>query len=100
MGAHYEDGGASGINGDQRDTSAQDAGAAYVYGRAGATWTPRAYVKASSTSGRAEFGTSVALNDDGSVLAVGAPRESSGATGIDGDQADDSAVESGAVYTY
>ena len=100
VGAHYENGGASGINGDQRDTSAQDAGAAYVYSRTGTTWTPRAYVKASSTSGRAEFGTSVALNDDGSVLAVGAPRESSGATGIDGDQADDSAAESGAVYTY
>jgi hypothetical protein len=100
VGAHFENGGSSGINGDQRDTSAQDAGAAYVYGRTGTTWMPRAYVKASNTSGRAEFGTSVALNDDGTVLAAGAPRESSGATGINGNQADDSAAESGAVYIY
>ncbi len=100
VGAHFENGGSSGINGDQRDTSAQDAGAAYVYGRTGTTWMPRAYVKASKTSVRAEFGTSVALNDDGTDLAAGAPRESSGATGINGNQADDSAAESGAVYIY
>ncbi len=75
-------------------------GAAYVYSRTGTTWTSRAYVKASNTYVRAEFGTSVALNDDGTVFAVGAPREASGATGIDGDQADDSADESGAVYIY
>ena len=100
VGAHYENGGASAINGAPRATSAQDAGAAYVNARTGTTWTPRAYVKASNTAGRAEFGTSVALNSDGTVLAVGAPRESSGSTGIDGDQGDDSAAESGAVYTY
>ena len=100
VGAHFENGGSSGINGDQRDTSAQDAGAAYVYSRRGTTWTPRAYVKASNASLRAEFGTSVALNDDGTVLAVGAPREASGAMGINGNQSDDSAAESGAVYIY
>lgn len=100
VGAHFENGGATGINGDQRDTSAQDAGAAYVYSRSGTTWTPRAYVKASNTFVRAEFGSSLALNDDGTVLAVGAPREADGATGINGNQAADSAAESGAVYIY
>jgi len=100
VGAHFENGGSTGINGDQRDTSAQDAGAAYVYSRSGTTWTPRAYVKASNTFVRAEFGSSLALNDDGTVLAVGAPREADGAAGINGNQAADSAAESGAVYIY
>ena len=100
VGAHFENGGSTGINGDQRDTSAQDAGAAYVYSRSGTTWTPRAYVKASNTFVRAEFGSSLALNDDGTVLAIGAPREADGAKGINGNQAADSAAESGAVYIY
>jgi hypothetical protein len=43
---------------------------------------------------------SVAFGDDGKVFAVGAPYENSGASGIDGDQADTSAPESGAVWLY
>jgi len=99
-GAHFENGASRGVNGDQRDASVPDSGAAYVYRRSGTTWTPIAYVKAPNTSARAEFGTAVALNGDGTVLAVGAPREASGATGVEGDQADESATESGAVYIY
>jgi len=100
VGAHFEDGAARGINGDQRDASAEDAGAAYVYRRSGTGWTPVAYVKASNTREYAEFATSVSLNRDGSVLAIGAPREASAATGIGAAQEDDSAPESGAVYVY
>lgn len=48
----------------------------------------------------ANGGISVALASDGSTLAVGAAFESSNATGIDGDQADDSAEFSAAVYLY
>ena len=100
VGAHFENGASSGINGDQRSASAPDSGATYVYRRSGSSWTPIAYVKASLVTARAEFGTSVALNGDGTVLAVGAPRESSNAVGIGGDPADESAPESGAVYVY
>ena len=100
VGAHFEDGGARGINGDQLDASAEDSGAAYVYARSDGSWAPVAYIKASNTREYAEFATAVALSGNGSVLAIGAPREASGTTGIGGNQDDDSAPESGAVYVY
>ena len=45
-------------------------------------------------------GNSVAISRDGNTLAIGAPYESSGATGIDGEQSDNSAFASGAVYVF
>ncbi|MEO8846560.1 MAG: integrin [Kofleriaceae bacterium] len=98
--AFYEDSAAVGIDGDQADNTAMDAGAVYVYTRAGTTWTQQAYVKASNTGTSDRFGTSVALSANGSTLAVGAVLEDSIATGIDGNQADNTAMESGAVYVF
>jgi hypothetical protein len=46
------------------------------------------------------FGYSIALSTDGTTLAVGATGEGSLATGIDGDQADNSAPGAGAVYLF
>lgn len=54
------------------------------------------YVKASNTGTNDLFGRSVALSADGTTLAVGATDEDSNATGIDGNQADNSAGFSGA----
>jgi trimeric autotransporter adhesin len=98
--APVQDGGAKGINGDQDDFSATDSGAVYFFTRTGGTWTQRAYVKASNTHAYDEFGSSLALNLDGSILVVGAHKESSGAKGIKGDQNDHSAPDSGAVYVF
>ncbi len=67
---------ASGINGDQSDTSAVYARAAYAFTRTGTTW---AYIKPSNTRANGRFGTGVAL--DGNTLAVGANGETSNATG-------------------
>jgi hypothetical protein len=78
--------------------AAQDSGAAYVFLRDGATWRERAYVKPLNTHAGDQFGTSVALDVD--TLAVGAPGESSKATGIDGNQHDTSVVWSGAGYVF
>src|SRR5678815_4920385 len=50
VGSTGERSAARGINGDQRDTSAVDAGAVYVFTRAGAAWTQQAYIKASDLS--------------------------------------------------
>lgn len=100
VGAHFQNGGATGLNGNQADLSAEFAGAAYVYTRNGTTWSPAAYVKASNTQANAEFGLSVALNNDGTILAVGSPRENGGATGVNGKQTDRSAKYSGAAYVY
>ena len=99
-GSHLEDSGAKGVNGDQSDASGEDSGAVYVYTRSGTTWNPAAYVKASNTQPAAEFGTSVALNGDGKVLAAGAAKESSAAKGVNGKQDDKSASNAGAAYVY
>jgi len=99
VGAIGEDSAATGIDGDQADNSADGAGAVYVFTRDPAgVWSQQVYLKASNTGARDHFGRSVALSGD--TLAVGAFLEDSAATGIDGDQADNSAPESGAVYVF
>jgi hypothetical protein len=60
----------------------------------------QAYLKASNTGGGDEFGRSVALSANGSTLAVVADVEASAATGIGGNQADNSASGSGAIYVF
>lgn len=99
VGAQVENGGAKGING-PADDAAEDAGAAYFFTRAGAAWTRKAYVKASNAEAYDEFGSSMALSKDGKLMAVGARSEASGAKGIGGNQNDNSARESGAVYIF
>jgi len=47
-----------------------------------------------------QFGISVALPADASILAVGAQGEGSAATGVAGNQADNSALNAGAVYVF
>lgn len=97
VGALQEDSNTTGINGNQNDT-ATNTGAVYVYVRSGVTWTPQAYIKASNTGNYHNFGKSVAI--EGETIAVGAPNESSGSTGINGIQVDTSATSSGAVYVF
>lgn len=100
VGAHDEDSAAKGINGNPADNSASHAGAVYVYTRSGGAWSQQAYVKASNTEANDSFGFSVALSGDGNTLAVGAFGERSNAKGINGVQADNSAVDAGAVYVF
>ncbi|HEX2732894.1 MAG TPA: cadherin-like beta sandwich domain-containing protein [Polyangiaceae bacterium] len=61
---------------------------------------PVAYLKASNLGADDNFGSAIALSADGNTLAVGAFGESSAATGINGEQGDDEALESGAVYVF
>jgi hypothetical protein len=100
VGAPAEDSNATGINGNQADTSLNAAGAVYVFTRTGAAWTQQAYVKASNTRANALFGVNLALSADGSTLAVDSWAESSNATGIDGNQADTGTTNAGAVYVF
>ncbi|WP_444913856.1 histidine kinase [Microbulbifer sp. TRSA007] len=100
VGANHESSSSSDINGDQSDNSASAAGAVYVFSQSEGSWVQQAYVKASNTDARDFFGTSVSLSADGHTLAVGAFFEDSNAIGIDGDQADNSAIDSGAVYVF
>lgn len=100
VGARYEGSSATGVGGDQGGDSAFDSGAAYVFKRRSEVWSQEAYVKASNTDPFDEFGGSVAMSGDANTLAVGAPAESSAATGIGADQGDNSAAKAGAAYLY
>ncbi len=57
-------------------------------------------MKGSNTEEFDEFGSSVALNRDGSLMAVGAKFEDSAAAGVNGNQADNTLLDSGAVYVF
>ncbi|WP_288253815.1 integrin [uncultured Hydrogenophaga sp.] len=102
VGTYTESSLAPGLNGNQSDNSASASGAAYVFVRRGGTWSQQAYVKAPNPGANDQFGASVALGGDAGqalTLAVGAGGEESQATGINGDQTDNS-LRSGAVYLY
>ncbi len=100
VGADQETSSATGIGGNQSDNSMSESGAVYVFTRSNGAWAQQAYVKASNTGKSDNFGSAVALSSDGTTLAVGAYREASNATGIGGNQSDDSAFASGAVYVF
>ena len=97
VGAHLEDSSTTGINSTPNEATA-DSGAAYVFTRSGAEWTQQAYLKASNTEGTDYFGRSVAVSGD--MVVVGAYGESGGATGVNGNQADNSVTDSGAAYVF
>jgi predicted porin len=100
VGAPSEDSAATGINGNQANNTVLGSGAVYVFSRTGSAWAQQAYVKASNTGTNDYFGNSVSLSSDGNTLAVGAFGEASAATGINGNQADNTAGSSGAVYIF
>jgi len=107
IGARGEDSASTGINGDQGDNTAFDAGAVYNFGRTNGVWLQEDYIKASlvpvfEDSGiqRIGFGTEVSISGDGNTLAVSAPGENSSAKGINGIEADSTAMFSGAVYVF
>ena len=107
--AYFEASAAKGINGNPADESIPQSGAVYVFIRRGTTWAQQAYVKASNTGEAGtegnfgdgdQFGFSLSLSDDGNTIAVGANAEDSNATGINGNQADNSMQSSGAAYVF
>jgi trimeric autotransporter adhesin len=97
VGANVE---ASGVVGDPANNDAQGAGAAYVFVRVDGRWMQQAYLKASNPGMNDEFGLHVALSRDGSTLAIGAYHENSAASGVDGNQLDETKPKSGAVYMF
>jgi len=121
VGAISESSSARGINGSQLNVDGIRSGAAYLFVFSDGIWQQRAYIKSSNTSIESEqcpftvftggelrefsdsgdrFGSAVRLSGDGLTLAVSATGECSAATGINGDQTDNSNYNSGAVYLY
>jgi hypothetical protein len=98
VGAFSESSSAAGVNGDETDDSLSRSGAAYVFVRSGATWTQQAYLKASNPGNSDRFGISVSVSGD--TIVVGSLLEDSNATGVDGNQGDNSAADSGAAYVF
>lgn len=89
-----------GAGGAPTDNSLFNAGVVYAFARIVATWTQSAYIKPEVPGAGDNFGFDLALTPDGTMLAIGSSGESSAATGIDGDQADDSQFSSGAAYLF
>ena len=79
-------------------------GAAYVFSRsASGTWSQQAKLTATHRTFGDAFGASVGVHSlpDGSATAVvGSYKEDSSATGVDGDGANDDAVDSGAAFVF
>ena len=98
VGALGESSSATGVNGDQSDNSAMNAGAAYVFVRNGTSWSQQAYLKASNTDASDQFGGRLSVRGD--TVAIGVGAEDSSATGINGDQSDNSASAAGAAYVF
>ncbi|CAM3953390.1 FG-GAP repeat protein [Vibrio aquimaris] len=102
VGATEEASLSTGINGDQGNDPmlTEDAGAAYLFRFQGGSWIQEAYIKASNTNAGDRFGSSVALSNDGNVLAVGATNEQSDSTEVNIGQLNNDLTEAGAVYIY
>lgn len=98
VGAFGESSAATGVNGNQTDHHAMNAGAVYVFQRTNGTWAQQAYIKASNTQATDEFGWAVSVFGD--TLLVGSRQESNGATGVDGNQTGGGASASGAAYVF
>jgi hypothetical protein len=99
-GLYRDESSATGIDGDEGSTAANRSGAVLLYKRNAGAWDRTSYVKSSNTQTDDRFGLNVNLSADGSTMAVGAHRESSNATGVGGDQTNNEAEASGAVYIY
>jgi len=101
VGDEGENSDATGVNGDQSNTSAAQAGAAYVFVRDGTTWSQQAYLKPINTQGGERFGHSVSISGDSIV--VGAFWEGQLKQGVNPDPTPvtpHGAPFSGAAYTY
>ena len=98
VGANKEDSTATGVNNNQSSNARISSGAAYVFIRNEGIWSQQAYLKASNTGNGDEFGFSVDISGD--TIVVGAAFEDSSATGINNDENNDSALQSGAAYVF
>lgn len=95
-----EDSNATGIDGNGNNDDAENSGAVYLYTRSGIDWSFRHYIKASNADAGDWFGYAISLSADGDTLAVGAPGEDSNATGINGDESDNTLSFNGAGYLF
>ena len=81
------------------DNSIENSGAAYVYERQlDNTWSLTQFIKAPFPDEGDSFGSSVSISED--TIVVSAPKEDSASSGINSNENNDLALDSGAVYVY
>lgn len=100
VGAWLEDGNGPASNDDPENNDAEDSGAVYSFVRTGILWEQTDYVKVSNAGAGDGFGGSVAFGQEGERFVAGALFEDSDANGINGDGANNDAIESGAAYVF
>ncbi len=98
VGAIGESSDATGINGEADNNNSSGSGAAYVFTRRNGIWQQHSFIKASNSDDNWKTGSSVAVFGD--LVVTGAREESSDAIGINGDQNNTNASDSGAVYVF
>jgi hypothetical protein len=76
----------------------QSQGAAYVFVRDGSVWSEQAFLEVAGADSFDLFGESVGISGD--TVVVGAPGEDSAATGVGGDDTDDSLESAGAAFVF
>lgn len=77
---------------------ASGAGAVHVFTRTGNAWSPQARLQASNAAANDNFGRRVDIAGD--TIVAGAYLEASASSGINADESDDSAPNSGAAYVF
>lgn len=104
VGAYLEDNSTPGVQNGAVTTdnsSAADAGAAYVFRRTGSSWAFQSYLKAAQADASDRFGSAVSIVGD--LIAVSAPNEDSNATGVTmgtTGSTNNTVSNSGAVYLF
>ncbi|HWN94860.1 MAG TPA: hypothetical protein VNT99_07495 [Methylomirabilota bacterium] len=98
VGASLDSSDATGVNGTPNNMNSLHSGAAYIFVRTGTNWSQQAYLKASNNNPHDRFGIAVATSGD--TVIVGAFAEDSNATGVNGNQNDDSVMDAGAAYVF
>ncbi|MCR6480521.1 FG-GAP repeat protein [Variovorax sp. ZS18.2.2] len=76
------------------------AGFIEIYSRRSGQWAFETRLTASNAEVGDNFGSSLSISKDGSTVLVGASGESSSATKVGGDKADNTVLESGAAYVF
>lgn len=91
-----------GFPGERSADGLSDACAVYIFSRgtSDGIWQQQAHLTAAYPMQDMAFGIDLALSSDGDTLAVGAPRDSSNARGINGDESNRDAPGSGAVHVF
>jgi trimeric autotransporter adhesin len=81
--------------------TSRSVGAVHVFQRSNGEWDPQAYIKATNSGTDFQFGSSVSLSSDGSMLAIGAPGESGALQGVHLTHSNEQGIDkAGAVYLF